>query len=313
LGSATANTGGGYLEAPILPSTGTYTILIDPNSTYTGNITFTLYDASDLTGTITINGPPVIVNIPTPGQNAKLMFTGNAGQQVSVGLSAVSVGTSSCCGSRVSISKPDGSTLLAAFDVGTSGNGSNTVTLPVSGTYSIYVDPNGANAGSMTVTLSEDLAVPITINGSPVTLNLSRAGQNAKLTFDGTAGQRVSAGMSNVSVGTSSCCGSKVSVYNPDGSTLMGALDVGTSGNGTNTLTLPTTGSYVIVIDPNGANTGNMTVTLSEELMAPISIGGAAVTLDLSRSGRNARLPFDGTRGQQVSVGLSVVRGGTSS
>jgi hypothetical protein len=81
LGSATANTGGGYLEAPILPSTGTYTILIDPNSTYTGNITFTLYDASDLTGTITINGPPVIVNIPTPGQNAKLMFTGWAASE----------------------------------------------------------------------------------------------------------------------------------------------------------------------------------------------------------------------------------------
>ncbi len=294
----------------VLPTTGTYVIFFDPSGARIGNATVTL--SEELADPISIGGAALTLDLSRPGRNARLPFEGTAGQRVSVGFSGVTIGPSDCCSLRVSISKPDGTTLLAPIDVGTSGNGTNTIVLPVNGTYAIHVDPNGAKVGNITVTLSEDISVPITINGSQVTLNISRPGQNARLTFDGTAGQRVSVGLSGVTIGTSDCCSSLVSVYKPDGSFLMNPLDVGTSGTGTNTLVLPTTGTYAIFFDPRGSSIGNATVTLSEELADPISIGGASLTLDLSRPGRNARLPFEGTAGQRVSVGFSGVTIGPS-
>jgi len=69
LSSSTFNTTSGYLDTPRLTA-GTYTILIDPTGTNTGNVNFTLNDASDLLGTLTIGDPTTVFTITTPGQNA---------------------------------------------------------------------------------------------------------------------------------------------------------------------------------------------------------------------------------------------------
>ncbi|MGH9904025.1 MAG: hypothetical protein ACRD8U_00410, partial [Pyrinomonadaceae bacterium] len=307
------NTGGGYLESPILSITGTYTILIDPNGTNTGNVTFTLYNATDAFGTITINGASVAMNMTVPGQNAQVTISGTAGQRVSVGMSSVTIGSSSCCSAYLSIRNPDGSNLLAPMDFGTGGGGSPTVLLPVSGTYTILVDPKTTSIGSATLTLSEEIAGTIQMNGASVPLGFTRVGQNAQITFNASAGQRVSLGMSAVTIGPSSCCSTYVSIKNPDGTTLLAPMDVGTSGGGSNTVALPVTGTYAIAVDPRGASTGNLTLTLTEELTATITIGGPSVTISLTRPGQIAAVSFDGTTGQRVSLGLSNVTIGPSS
>src|SRR6266511_5665569 len=51
LASMNIKANGGFLDTQLLPAAGTYTILIDPQSTNTGSINFTLYNASDFTGT----------------------------------------------------------------------------------------------------------------------------------------------------------------------------------------------------------------------------------------------------------------------
>jgi hypothetical protein len=206
---------------------------------------------------ISIGGAAVTLDLSRSGRNARLPFDGTSGQQVSVGLSGVSVGTSSCCGSKVSISKPDGSTLLAAFDVGTSGNGSNTVTLPVSGTYSIYVDPNGANAGSMTVTLSEDLTAPITINGPAVTLQFNRVGQNALVSFSATTGQQVTVRITNNLMGSVT-----VKLLKPDGTQVTTSTSSSANFN-LSTQTVSNTGTYKIVIDPNTINIQSLGISVT--------------------------------------------------
>jgi subtilisin family serine protease len=261
-------TNGGFLDMRTLPVSGTYSILVDPQATATGSATLTLYDVPpDVAASIAPGGPAVTVSIgPVPGQNATLTFAGTAGQRISLRAGSVSIGTSSCCSARLSISKPDGSALVPPTLMGTGGGFLDTQTLAVSGTYSILVDPQGTDLGSATLTLFDvppDVSGTIAVGGSPVSLTLGPVpGQNARLTFAGTAGQRISLRLSSVTIGTSSCCSARVSIAKPDGTNLVPPTLVGTMG-GTLTPQLPVTGSYAIVVDPQGANTGGITLTLT--------------------------------------------------
>jgi large repetitive protein len=261
-------TNGGFLDTRTLPASGTYTILVDPQAADLGSMTLTLYEVPpDVTASITPGGAPANVSMgPVPGQNALVSFYGTLGQRIALGMSQVSIGTSSCCSARVSILKPDGSTLVYATPVGTSGGFLDTRSLPVTGFYTILVDPQGTDLGSMTLTLyavPADLSGSIAVGGSPVSLTLGPVpGQNATLGFGGTAGQRVSLRLSNVTIGNTSCCGARISILKPDGTNLVPPILVGTFG-ATITATPPLTGAYSIVVDPQGAYTGGITLTCS--------------------------------------------------
>src|SRR5439155_5100547 len=137
----------------------------------------------DVTTTITPGGAPVTVTTgPVPGQNALLTFNGTANQRVSLKLSNVTIGTSSCCSARVSILKPDGSALVYATPFGTSGGFVDTRALPVSGTYTILVDPQLTDVGSATLTLYDvppDVTGTMTPGGAPLTVSMGPVpGQN---------------------------------------------------------------------------------------------------------------------------------------
>ena len=294
---------GNGTPSKVLPMSGTYAIIVDPNWANTGSVTITL--SEDLSPPISINGSPPTLNFNRAGQNGWLTFSGTAGQRVSIGMSDVTIAGPYGLG-YVSIYKPDGSTLLPPFEFGSIGHGTPSKVLPVTGTYGIYVDPLWANTGSVTITLSEDLSPSISINGTAATMNLSRPGQNGWLTFSGTAGQRVSVGISGVTMVGPYGLG-YVTIYKPDGSTLLPAFEFGIVGHGTPSKVLPVSGTYAISVDPLWTYTGNVTITLSEDLSPPISINGSSPTLNLSRPGQNAWLTFSGTAGQRVSVGMSDV------
>src|SRR5262249_50904313 len=132
---------GAFIEATTLPVTGTYTIVVDPNGSWTGNVTLTLYDVpADITGTITPSGSAVTLTITAAGQNAGLSFSGTTSQRISLLLTGVTIADS-----NVSIVKPDTSTLAILFEVGTGGGFIDTRVLPATGTYTVKVDPQ-ANA-----------------------------------------------------------------------------------------------------------------------------------------------------------------------
>ncbi|MGH9961495.1 MAG: hypothetical protein ACREBC_30940, partial [Pyrinomonadaceae bacterium] len=282
--------------------TGNYLIVVDPHVARTGNLTLTL--SEDLAPPISINSPPVIMNFDRVGQNARLTFAGTAGQRVSLGMSDLTLGVGYCCDvASVAIYKPDGTALLSPYGFPNTGASTVSSVLPVTGTYSIVVDPYVARTGNFTLTLSEDLAGPITINGSPVTLDFSRVGQNARLTFDGTVGQSVSLGMSSSTLGVGYCCDvASVAIYKPDGTALLAPFGFQNTGAGTVSSTLPVNGTYSIVVDPYVARTGTLTLTLSQDLPGTLTINGSALTLDFSRIGQNASLTFNGTAGQAVTV-----------
>lgn len=179
--STTSTLSGGFMDTQTLAAAGQHTVVADPLSALTGSLTVTLYDVPpDVTGTISIGGSAVPVTITTPGQNGQLTFGGTAGQRVSLTLNAGALTSGTA-----TIRKPDQSTLASA----NFGNGTSLlepVTLPDTGTYSIFVDPLIHTTGTITLTLNSvpaDVTGSITPGGSPVLVTLTAPGQKARLTF----------------------------------------------------------------------------------------------------------------------------------
>lgn len=292
-------TSGGAIDSHVLSVSGTYAILIDPASVYTGSVTIRLYNTPDVTGTITIDGAAVTTPALTiPGRRARYTFTGTAGNWVNLGLTAVTISSST-----VSMLKPDGTTLVST-SIGTAGGSLDpTTTLPTTGTYTIVVDPTGLATGAMTLTLTSPLTGTITLDGATVPISLTKAGRTARYTFSGTSGQWLSLGLTAVTIASST-----VTLLKPDGTTLAGPTTIGTTGGGLEPpSTLPTTGTYTIVVDPAGVNTGSITLKLMSYLSGTLNLNGAATVAALTPIGRNAQYTFTGTAGQWVNLGLTAV------
>jgi hypothetical protein len=296
-----------FIDMRTLGSTGIYTVLVDPSSTNTGVLRLTLHDVPpDVTGTLEIAGAPVPLTILTPGQNAAYTFAGTAGQQVMLQASAVTIASST-----VNILRPDG-TVLATRAVGTSGGNIDGVMLPVTGTYTVTVNPSGANTGNMTLRLfdASDVTATIVVGGPAVTINIPTAGRNARVTFDASAGTRVSLRLTGVTIGTSACCSARLSMLRPDGTAFVSPTFFGTNGAFVDVQTLTASGTHTIFVDPDGTATGDVTLTLYDvpaDFSAPIVPGGDALTATVTIPGQNALLTFTGAAGQRVSIRISPV------
>jgi YD repeat-containing protein len=292
--STTIGTAGGSLDpTTALPATGTYTIVVDPVGTYTGSMKLTL--SSALTGTITLDGASVPISLTRIGRTARYTFSGTSGQWISLGLTSVTITTST-----VTLLKPDGTT-LASTSVGTGGGGLEPPsTLPTTGTYTIVVDPSGIYTGNITLKLMSYLSGTLNLDGAATVATITPVGRNALYTFSGTAGQWVSVGFTAVTIPFAN-----VTLYKPDGTTLT-ATTVGTAGGSLDLpAALPTTGTYTLTVNPSGANTGNITLTLSSEITGSVTINAAAIPVTIARAGQNARYTFAGTASQPVTVRIT--------
>jgi len=272
--------------------TGTYTILVDPFTTNTGSVTLTLSSEVNA-GTILVDGASVTATINRVGQRARMTFSGTAGQFVSLGVNSSTLFNNS----DLYIYKPDGSTLSSSSTLNTTNNFH--LTLPATGTYTIIVDPDQTSTGSVTLTLSSEVdAGPIVVDGASVAATMNRVGQRARMTFSGTVGQVASLGINSTTLST----GTDLFVLKPDGTTLASSTSI-TSTSTNFHLTLPATGTYNILIDPDNTWTGNMTLTLSSEVnVGVLTINDPAVPVTISRVGQRARATFSGTSGQQVTA-----------
>jgi YD repeat-containing protein len=289
-----------------LPDSGTYTIVVDPQEAKTVSLTLTL--SEPLTGALTIGGPSVPIAL-RPGQEARLTFEGTVRQRTSLGVTEVSFGTGN--NALISILKPN-ETALVSTTIGTNGGDLDTDPLPEIGTYTIVVDPVGSffdpvpTTASLTLILSEPVSGAIIIDGSSVPITLDRPGQDARVTFEGTAGQRTSLGISEVSFDSESVVFSgEVSIRRPNGTTLA-STPIFAVGSDIDTEPLPDTGTYTIVVNPD-ERIVRLTLTLSEPVTGTLAIDGPSVSVTLNRPGQDAWLTFEGTAGQRVRLGVSEV------
>ena len=85
-----------------------------------------------------------------------------------------------------------------------------------------------------------------------------------------------------MTIGPSTTSSLKLSITKPDGTSFFAPALYGTNGTFIDTLTLPVTGTYSILIDPAAASIGSATVRLYDvdpEASAAITPGGAAVSV----------------------------------
>jgi hypothetical protein len=243
------------VEPGQLPTTATYTIHVDPALTSTGTVTITLYDVpADAGGTFTLSstGDQKTAAITTPGQNARLTFSGTTADRIALKFSGPN-GT-------VSLRNPS-DVSLASGTPGIFGSFLEPVTLAATGTHAVFADPLDANTGTFTLTLydvPDDSTGTMTINGGAVALSLT-PGQNGTRTFSGTSGQQVTVRITNSSIAGFP----EVKLLKPDGTQLTSGSSFWANFN-LPQQTLPVTGTYTVSVNPSVHNSGSMNVAVTE-------------------------------------------------
>lgn len=193
------------------------------------------------------------VTISSATKIALVTFDGDAGQRVSLAVSNSTLGITA-----LSIYKPDG----IPFFTSTYEPFVDPLTLPVSGTYTIVVDPDALNTGHATLTLYNvppNFSGSLTLNSPAMPVSTTTPGQNAAITFSATAGQKATVKVTNNTI-----CQIQVDLYAPSGTYVTGVYKSScTSSFNLSQKTVSETGIYTVVIDPKQALTGSLSVRVT--------------------------------------------------
>ncbi|WP_080933010.1 IPT/TIG domain-containing protein, partial [Xanthomonas albilineans] len=286
-----------------LPADGKYTVFVDPYYGETANATVAL--SSPITDTTPVDGTPGSYATTVPGQNVSLSFTATAGQNLGFALSDI-VTPNTTSSIYLQVSGPNGNAVASQYCYASNHGCQVNLSNLAAGTYTVVMSPpsDGDQTMQFTSTLSADLTDSLSLNTAKA-MSLTRRGQNARLSFSGTAGQQ---GLAlQVSGQTTAPAGAKVyyTVYAPDGSQLSSMLVTG-SGSGTLNLSkLPADGTYMVFVDPYYGETTNATVLLSAPINGTTPIDGTPGSYATTVPGQNVYLSFTATAGQNLGFALS--------
>jgi RHS repeat-associated protein len=255
---------GGYPEQATLPETGTYTFVVDPKPTGTkpvtngtGSVKLTAEQVpADQTGTITPAATPEgttqEVSLTVPGQNASFKVPLSASAKVALRTNNANMGAPY----KLKWTSPNG---LTSFST-TLGAKTNwfwdTKTFSAEGEWTLLVDPEGSATGTVDLQLWEapditGATITPSAGGDSVTSTIEIPGQRELVTFEGSASQLVT-----VKGDESTIASGKLWVLKPDGNKLAGSEDTfSTSSYAHAEVTLPSTGTYTVVVDPPGTGT----------------------------------------------------------
>jgi RHS repeat-associated protein len=298
----------GFIDSTALQATGTHTIEVDPNAATTGSLRLVAYSVPPEDAGMVVptqSGVTRTLDLSTPGQNAKLSFAGQAGQAISVR------GAQGGVRSRVSIVKPDGTRLSGRnqlFDPASTTNLYDAEALPEDGSYAVLIDPEGEASGSITVTVHDateaSRAITPTPEGTLETLALPAPGQNGRLTFTGTEGQRVSVKATSTLNGSAT-----IAIQRADGTTVgFSTTTIGPNGSTfVDSVTLPSDGGYSVFANPSGLATGSISLTVHDvpadvaDTIAPSATGDTKTVVN-TVPGQDATLTFSGSPGQRIAL-----------
>jgi hypothetical protein len=297
---------GFFMDVVTFPTVGTYKFVVDPKSTYTGQMKLTLYSVpADPTSPITAGGAAVPATTTRPGQNALFTFNGLANHKMSVQVTNVALNGNA----KLRILKPDGTALGPAATFGNGGGFLEPQTLTADGPYKVQVDPRLLAVGSFSVQLFDvpvDASVPLTVNGAAAAATTTIPGQNAAFTFAATAGTKYS-----VKLTESSFTSAKVSWLKPPDNTALFSPALAISPDPLVTFLTPRTltpaGTYKIFVNPALAETGSVKAqvfTVPPDLSGPISLN-TPLHVAISAPGQNAAYTFTGTINHRMSLHLT--------
>jgi hypothetical protein len=250
---------GGDIQSIVLTSGGTYTVVVDPAGTATGTAQIRVSLSRDQAVAAAIGGPSTTLTVATPGSQTRATFDATAGQKVFVDASDSTFADQ--CGALRLVSASGN-----VIDVGCVSGGAgfiDAVTLPVSGRYAVLVDPASGGTGRVTVHILRvsDQSLTTTIGGPTVTATIAQPGGVSRVTFDGTAGQKIQIAYDSSTLPAQ--CGI-VAFLSPEHSELDSGCTTGASGTAL-TETLTETGRYTVLIDPSAKDLGSINLKISTE------------------------------------------------
>lgn len=247
---------GGSANISNLPSTGKYFVEVRPSGP--GQMIMTVDLTGDKVQPITL-GVSTPVNLVRPGQNARLTFAGTAGQSIGIGAKAAAITPATLGNPALRILRPDGTSLATGF-VTLAGAATRVPALPVTGTYTIFVDPAASSTTSFSLVASLDVKSTLAINGAAYSLSIPNLGQNAQLTFTGTLNQKITLrGSSNTIPGCTDLL-----LVRPSGAGIRAFAGCGATYDSTASgpITLPETGTYLLKVNP-GLGTGSVNLKVT--------------------------------------------------
>ncbi|MGX7826360.1 RHS repeat-associated core domain-containing protein [Actinokineospora sp. 24-640] len=292
------------LDTTTLPQTGTYRIWMNPDGGGIGSMTFAAWSvpADVNAGVQALDGTPTVVTIANPGSNAFTTFEGTQNQRVIVQSSAAS-SSFGCCYLSWWLAAPDGTRVGSAQNPNAT---LDTITLPQTGTYRLIVNPDAILTGSMTFrawSVPADANAGVqALDGTPRVVTIANPGSAAFTTFEGTQSQRVIV-QSSAASSSFGCCYLNWWLAAPDGSRVGSAQNPNTT---LDTITLPQTGTYRLIVNPDAVLTGSMTFrawTVPADVDAGAqALDGTPTVVTVANPGSNAFTTFQGTTGQRVII-----------
>ncbi len=136
--------GQGFVDGTVLPTSGQYTLLVDPGDRKTGTAELRLLSVVDQAGTIRLGGPEVTARIGQPGAVTRLRFTATAGQKVFLDIPSSTLPDE--CGVVKLLDRAD-RTLAGGCIINGKGSLPGTI-LPATGEYTLLVDPGARGTGT---------------------------------------------------------------------------------------------------------------------------------------------------------------------
>jgi YD repeat-containing protein len=325
--------GAGFIQPQTLPMTGTYALTVFAVNS-TGSITLIPYDVPpDVSGTITVNGGETAVGTSTPGQQARLTFTGSANELITAVMDSSTYTNYFNVQGIFQIIAPDG-TVVRSFNAPLSGvswvddvnyctNNFTTypcpsgpyVLLPSTGTYTLYLSPAGWSVGQLRIGLfgfASDVTTATTAGTatSPaIPVSMATAGQNARITFpvDMTQQQRVSFAFNGLSM--SSVTGEftpsvNFMVLDSTGVPIGGSNNSGqvfSYGSSTssayaeysNNLTFQNSGTYTLWIDPVQDTTASLNVNVYDATDKSVTVAADGTSHSLTTTAPGQNFSFN--------------------
>ncbi len=143
---------------PAFSVTGTHNVVVTPSA----GVTQSTFKVALLGGVaIPVDGAAADVAVANPGEGARLTFAGVAGENLGLGVTGWRSFPHRLTTTNVSVFKPDAS-LFASVSCAGDGTqcAANLENLPVTGTYTIIVQPSGGATGMQRLWLSHDVTGP---------------------------------------------------------------------------------------------------------------------------------------------------------
>jgi YD repeat-containing protein len=239
------------LIAPLTYAAGSYTVVVKFGGAATGTEAVNLWVVPpDLTGTITPGGGTLNVNLVAPGQQATYTIGTPTNTRVSLLIGAGPLGT---------VTVLNGTTTVTSGSIGALNTFVEPWTFAAGQTISVVL--SGAGYGTVPLTAYDvppDTTGSVTIGGPAALVTITAGGQNGTLTFSGTMNQLATVHVTNNAMGSLT-----VRLVDTNGTTVLtSSVSIFTNFDLTQ-VSLPHTGTYTIQIDPSGANTGTVNISVS--------------------------------------------------